>query len=81
MLDDGSALYQENFPFPAIEILTELGHDDLTTIDSGQPDNAILDDQVLRFARSENRILVTQKRKHFIPLSDLYPTIWVVSFV
>lgn len=58
----------ENFPFPAVEILRELGHDVLTTADAGQDNQAIDDDTVLQFASDNNRIIVTLNRKHFIKL-------------
>ncbi len=63
----------ENFPYPAVEHLRRFGHDVLTTRDSGQAGKAIPDDQVLLFASSENRILVTLNRKHFIQLHIINP--------
>ncbi|MEO8393502.1 MAG: DUF5615 family PIN-like protein [Chloroflexota bacterium] len=58
----------ENFPQPAVEALRELGHDVLTTLDSGKAGQAIPDEDVLAFATEEDRILVTLNRKHFIRL-------------
>ncbi len=55
----------ENFPMPAVEELRRLGHDVLTTFESGQAGQAIPDEQVLAFAKKESRILLTINRKHF----------------
>lgn len=56
----------ENFPFPAVEVLRELGHDVVKTEDVGQSNQAIEDDAVLKFATENERIVVTLNRKHFI---------------
>jgi hypothetical protein len=58
----------ENFPLPVVEILRHLGHDVLTTYESGRAGLAIPDDEVLAFASSEKRIVLTINRKHFIRL-------------
>jgi hypothetical protein len=58
----------ENFPFPAVEELRQLGHDVLTTYESGQAGQATPDEDVLAFAVAEGRILVTLNRKHFVRL-------------
>jgi hypothetical protein len=58
----------ENFPLPVVEELRHLGHDVLTTYESGQAGLAIPDDEVLAFARSDKRIVLTINRKHFIRL-------------
>ena len=58
----------ENFPFPAVETLRLLGHDVLTTAESGRAGQAIPDADVLAFAVAENRIVVTLNRRHFIRL-------------
>lgn len=42
----------ENFPLPVVETLCRLGHDVLTTLDAGQAGQALPDETVLRFARS-----------------------------
>lgn len=58
----------ENFPLPCVEALRQLGHNVLTTADAGQDNQAIADDDVLRFASENERVLVTLNRKHFINL-------------
>lgn len=58
----------ENFPLPVVEQLRQLGHDVLTTYESGRAGTAIPDDEVLAFSVAEKRILLTINRKHFIRL-------------
>lgn len=58
----------ENFPFPVTEELRRLGHDVVTISDAGKARQAVPDEEVLAFARSEGRVLVTLNRKHFIRL-------------
>ena len=58
----------ENFPFQCVEALRQLGHNVLTTADADQDNRAIPDEDVLRFASENERILVTLNRKHFIKL-------------
>lgn len=67
-----AALYaNENLPLPVVEALRQLGHDVLTTVESGNAGQAIPDDAVLAFATAERRVLVTLNRKHFIRLHGL----------
>jgi hypothetical protein len=61
----------ENFPFPVVEELRRLGHDVLTTFDTGNAGQALPDDAVLAFAVEHRRILITLNRKHFIRLHSL----------
>jgi len=56
----------ENFPLPVVERLRTLGHDVLTTQEAGKADQAVPDDEVLRFATGENRAVLTINRRHFI---------------
>jgi hypothetical protein len=63
----------ENFPQPVIEALRELGHDVLTTLESGKSGQAIPDEAVLAFAVETVRVLVTFNRKHFIRLHNDKP--------
>jgi hypothetical protein len=63
----------ENFPLPAVLALRRLGHDTLTTADSGKSDQAIPDDEVLAFATAESRIVATMNRLHFIRLHQVNP--------
>src|SRR3954452_10568212 len=69
-----SRLYSnENLPLPVVEALRQLGHDVLTTMESGKAGQAIPDDAVLAFATAEHRVLVTLNRKHFIRLHMQQP--------
>jgi hypothetical protein len=58
----------ENFPLPVVERLRQLGHDVLTTTDAGNNEQALADQEVLAFAISEARAVLTLNRKHFIRL-------------
>lgn len=58
----------ENFPFPVVQELRRLGHDVLTTADAGKAERAIPDEEVLAFACSQQRAVLTLNRKHFIAL-------------
>jgi hypothetical protein len=64
----------ENFPFPTVEVLRGLGHDVLTTVESGRAGQAIPDVEVLAFAVAEERIVITLNRRHFIRLHHTTPT-------
>lgn len=60
-----SRLYaNENLPLPIVEALRQLGHDVLTTMESGKAGQAIPDEAVRAFATAEHRTLVTLNRKH-----------------
>ena len=63
----------ENFPTPVAEVLIRLGHDVLTSHDAGQSGRAIPDDEVLAFAVSQGRAVLTINRKHFIRLHPMIP--------
>jgi len=58
----------ENFSFPGVEELRRLGHDVVTSLESGNAGRAVADPEVLAFAVSEQRVLVTLNRRHFIRL-------------
>ncbi|HEY3914485.1 MAG TPA: DUF5615 family PIN-like protein [Verrucomicrobiae bacterium] len=58
----------ENFPLPVVQKLREFGHDVLTVQESGKSDQALLDAEVLAFAKRENRTLLRLNRLHFIRL-------------
>lgn len=60
----------ENFPFPVVEQLRRLGHEVLTTHESGRAGQRISDRDVLAFAMTENRVLLTHNRRHFVRLHD-----------
>lgn len=55
----------ENFPLPVVEELRRLGHDIVTTYESGRAGIAVPDEAVLAFSVAEKRILLTINRKHF----------------
>jgi uncharacterized protein with PIN domain len=63
----------ENFRRRIVEELRVLGHDVLTSSEAGNANLAIPDDEVLDFARSNNRIVVTFNRKDFIQLHKENP--------
>jgi len=63
----------ENFPLPVVEELKRLGHDVLTTQETGRGSQAMPDDEVLAFSSSIGRTLLTLNRKHFIRLHEEKP--------
>ena len=63
----------ENFPLPAVEVLRELGHDVLTSHDAGRSNRKISDEEVLEYAPSQDRALLTLNRKHFVRLHKTKP--------
>ena len=63
----------ENFPLPVVEELRTLGHDVVTIQETGKADQALPDDEVLRFATKENRAVITLNRRHFIRLHHEQP--------
>ncbi len=58
----------ENFPLPVVEELRRLGHDVLTVAEAGKAEQAISDPEVLVFATTEGRAVLTINRKHFVRL-------------
>jgi predicted nuclease of predicted toxin-antitoxin system len=63
----------ENFPLPVVEKLRALGHDVLTIQEAGRADQALPDNEVLKFAINENRAVLTLNRRHFIRLHQDQP--------
>lgn len=63
----------ENFPLPVVEVLRHLGHDVLTTAESGRGGQAIPDAEVLAFAIGKQRAVLTLNRLHFIRLHYTVP--------
>lgn len=49
----------ENFPLEMVKTLRKLGYNVLTSYESGRANQKISDDQVLAFAKSEQRIVIT----------------------
>ena len=58
----------ENFPLPVVEALRALSHDVVTVQETGKADQALPDPEILEFATSENRALLTLNRLRFIRL-------------
>lgn len=63
----------ENFPLPVVLELRRLGHDVLTSLDAGRANRAISDEEVLTFAISEGRCLLSLNRRHFFNLAKRFP--------
>ena len=63
----------ENFPLPVVEELRRLGHDVVTSWEAGNAGRALPDEEVLAFATTEERALLTLNRKHFIRLHRAQP--------
>ena len=64
----------ENFPLAVIAALWKLGHDVLTAHAAGQANQGIPDVDVLAFAVSQGRALMTRNRRHFIRLHRQNPS-------
>ncbi len=58
----------ENFPFQVVKELRLLGHDVVTVLESGKAGQAMPDEDVLEFAATEMRAVLTLNRKHFVRL-------------
>lgn len=63
----------ENFPLDAVDALRNLGHDVLTTADTGRAGQALPDEDVLAFATAAERAVVTFNRRDFIRLHAAVP--------
>ncbi len=63
----------ENFPRRTVEELRNLGHDVLTAHEAGNANKKIPDDEVLAYAISAQRALLTYNRRHFIRLHNTQP--------
>jgi uncharacterized protein with PIN domain len=64
----------ENFPLETVQVLRNFGYDVLTTHEIGKSNLKIPDEEVLTFAISENRAILTINRKDFMRLHRLNPT-------
>ena len=58
----------EQFPFPVVEHLRNFGHDVLTVQEAGKANQSIPDDDVLMYAISQERAILTINRNDFIRL-------------
>jgi predicted nuclease of predicted toxin-antitoxin system len=63
----------EQYPYPVVKCLRDLGHDVLTVQEAGKANQRIPDDEVLAFATENDRAVVTQNRKDFVRLHRLQP--------
>ncbi len=61
----------EQYPYPVVELLRALGYNVLTVQEAGKANQGIPDSEVLAFASSENRTIITQNRKDFVQLHRL----------
>lgn len=69
-----ASLYaDENFPLQVVELLRRLGHDVLTSLEAGQANRAIPDEEVLAFATNLGRAVLTLNRWQFIGLHARRP--------
>lgn len=55
----------ENFPLRAVRHLRALGHDVLTSLEADRANRQIPDEEVLRFATEQGRIILTMNRLDF----------------
>jgi predicted nuclease of predicted toxin-antitoxin system len=58
----------EQFPLPVVKILRTLGHDVLTVQEANKAEQKIPDNEVLSYAISLNRVVLTLNRHDFIRL-------------
>ena len=64
-----AAIYSnENYPLGIVEELRVLGHDVMTAQQAGNAGRSVPDEEVLRFATSVGRAVVTHNRRHFFRL-------------
>ncbi|BAC90101.1 DUF5615 family PIN-like protein [Gloeobacter violaceus] len=63
----------EQFPFQATFHLRSLGHDVLTVQEAGMANQKVPDTEVLAFAITTGRILLTLNRRDFIQLHSQHP--------
>jgi hypothetical protein len=63
----------EDFPFPVVERLRQLGHDVMTTFEAGQANQRIGDAEQLTLATGLGRAILTRNRRHFIRLHRISP--------
>ncbi|MEB3177487.1 MAG: DUF5615 family PIN-like protein [Nostocaceae cyanobacterium] len=64
----------EQFPYEVVEHLRDLGHDVVTVQEAGKANLKIPDDEVLAFASSDERVILTLNRKDFKRLHRSQPS-------
>jgi hypothetical protein len=60
----------ENFPIPVVQVLRTFGHDVITIQEQGRANESTPDPEVLGWAASEGRIVLTLNRKDFYRLHE-----------
>ena len=60
----------ENFPLDVVRELRKLNHDVLISLEAGQANRRIPDEDVLAFAMPDQRILLKQNRRDFLRLHN-----------
>ena len=70
----GRLYADENFDFPVVQELRHLGHDVLTVNEAGKAGRKIPDEQVLAYAISLGRTVITFNRWDFASLHKKDPT-------
>lgn len=58
----------EDFSYPVVQELRRLGHDVVTAQESGMAHQGVEDAEVLAFATSQGRAILTFNRRHFMRL-------------
>ena len=56
----------ENIAMQVVEELRQLGHDVLSSLEAGNANAAVPDEEVLAFAAVSGRILLSHNRRHFL---------------
>ncbi len=64
----------EDFSYPVVQRLRQLGHDIVTAQEAGQANQGIEDDAVLALASEQGRAVLTFNRRHFIRLHRVMPS-------
>jgi len=70
---DAPLYADEQYPYPVVKFLRTLEHDVLTVQEAGKANQKISDLDVLAFASSDRRAVITQNRKDFVQLHRLKP--------
>ena len=63
----------EDFSYPVVQHLRQLGHDIVTACEAGQANQRIEDERVLAYASEQGRAVLTFNRRHFIRLHYATP--------
>ncbi|MDX1941338.1 MAG: DUF5615 family PIN-like protein [Saprospiraceae bacterium] len=69
----GQFYSNENFDYQVVMLLRAFGYDVLTSQEAGRANQRISDQEVLEFATSQNRAVLTFNRKDFFKLHQLMP--------